>query len=205
MIGNIAALAIGYLLGAIPFAFIVTRAAKGVDIRTVDIGNSGAGAVIRYVGVKSGALVAVGDIGKGLVAVLVAQYLGASLLVSFVSGMAAVAGHIWPVYIGFRGGQGVATLIGVFLALAPKAAGLALAVMGIGLLVNSRNSASRRLFLVVAIAAPVMPALVYAIYGSLELLLYTVIGVLFIVVRNMGRLRHPLTITERELGEFDET
>ena len=204
MIGNVAALAAGYFLGAVPFAYIVTRAARGVDIRTVDIGNSGAGAVIRYVGLRAGALVAAGDIGKGLVAVLFAQYLGAGLLVAFLSGMAAVAGHIWPVYIGFRGGQGVATMIGVFLGMAPVATGLTLALIGIGLLAHSRRGASRRIFLVIALAAPVMPVLTYLVYGSFELLLYVVAGTLFLVFRNRDRLRHPRTITERELGEFEE-
>ncbi|MFW6056134.1 MAG: glycerol-3-phosphate acyltransferase [Chloroflexota bacterium] len=201
---SIAALLGGYLLGAVPFAYIVTRIVKGVDIRTVDIGNSGAGSVIRYVGVRAGVLVAIGDVGKGAAAVALAQVLGAGLSIAFLSGMAAVIGHIWPVYIGFRGGQGVATLIGVFFSLAWLATGLTLLLMGAGLLVN-RSKASRRLFLVVAIAAPVLPALVYLTRGSIELLLYTVAGILFIVARNWERLRHPRTITERLLGEFSDT
>lgn len=205
MIGNIAALVSGYLLGAIPFAYLVTHAARGVDIRTVDIGNAGAGSVIRYVGIRAGTLVAAGDIGKGVAAVVLAEALGTGLLVVFLAGMAAVCGHIWPVYIGFRGGQGVATLIGVFLGVATWAAGLTLLVMGIGLLVHIRHGASRRLFLIVAAAAPVMPVLVYLIYGSTELLLYTSMAILFIVIRNRRRLRHPRTITERLLGEFEET
>lgn len=204
MMGNIAALLGGYLLGAIPFAYIVTRVTKGVDIRTVDIGNSGAGSVIRYVGLRAGVLVAIGDIGKGAVAVGLAQVLGAGLFIAFLSGMAAVVGHIWPVYIGFRGGQGVATLIGVFFSLAWVATGLTLLVMGAGLLVN-RSKASRRLFLVAAVAAPVLPALVFLTHGSVELVLYTIAGILFIVARNWERLRHPRTITERLLGEFKDT
>ena len=204
MIGNIAALLGGYLLGAIPFAYIVTRIARGVDIRTVDIGNSGAGSVVRYVGLPAGVLVAIGDIGKGAIAVAFAQVLGAGLFIAFLSGMAAVLGHIWPVYIGFRGGQGVATLIGVFFSLAWVATGLTLLVMGAGLLVN-RRKASRRLFLVVAIAAPALPAFVYLTHGSIELLLYTIAGIMFIVARNWKRLRHPRTITERLLGELKDT
>ncbi len=204
MTGSIAALLGGYLLGAIPFAYIVTRATKGVDIRTVDIGNSGAGSVIRYVGLRAGVLVAIGDIGKGAVAVGLAQVLGAGLFIAFLSGMAAVVGHIWPIYIGFRGGQGVATLVGVFFSLAWVATGLTLLVMGAGLLVN-RSKASRRLFFVVVVAAPVLPVLVYLTRGSTELLLYTIAGILFIVSRNWERLRHPRTITERLLGEFKDT
>ena len=204
MIVHVAPLVCGYLLGAIPFAYIVTRITRGVDIRTVDIGNSGAGAVIRYVGVRAGALVAIGDIGKGAAAVYLAQSLGAGLPVAFLAGMAAVIGHIWPVYIGFRGGQGVATLIGVFLALVFWAAAFTLLMMGVGLLINRKRGASRRLFLVVASAAPVLPVLVYAIYGSPELLLYTMMGVLFIVARNRERLRHPRTVTERLLGEYTD-
>jgi len=109
----------GYLCGSIPFAYIVTRRSKGVDIRKVDIGNMGAGAVIRTVGVGPGILVGVGDIAKGFAPVMLAQYLDVGLFWVYATGFAAVIGHCYPLYIGFRGGQGVATLIGVFLGIVP--------------------------------------------------------------------------------------
>ena len=194
----------GYLLGSIPFAYLVTKALKGVDIRDVDIGNMGAGAVIRTAGVKAGALVAVGDIGKGFVPVMIAQYLDVGMFWMFSAGFAAVIGHCYPLYLGFRGGQGAATLIGVFLGTEPKAMGLTLLVVGISLLINMRNRASRRIFLSIVIAAPFLPVLVYAIYGSITMVIYSLALVGYVAVRNWQRLKHPKTITERLLGEIDK-
>lgn len=195
---------VGYLLGSIPFAYIVTRIRKGVDIRDVDIGNMGAGAVIRTVGVRAGIVVGMGDIGKGFVAVEVAQYLDVGLFWVFAAGFAAVIGHCFPLYLGFRGGQGAATLIGVFLGAEPKAMGLTLLVIGLALLVNMRNQASRRIFLSIVVGAPFLPVLVYAIYGSIPMVLYSLALVAYVAVRNVRRLKHPKTITKRLLGEMDE-
>jgi len=195
---------VGYLLGSIPFAYIVTKMAKGVDIRDVDIGNMGAGAVIRTVGVRAGMVVAVGDIGKGFVAVMVAQYLDVGLFWLFAAGFAAILGHCYPLYIGFRGGQGAATLSGVFLGTEPKAMGLTFLVIGLSLLINMRNRASRRIFLSIVIAAPFLPVLVYAIYESVPMVLYSIALIGYVAFRNWRRLKHPKTITERLLGETDE-
>jgi len=198
------AVLVGYLLGSVPFAYIVTHIRKGVDIRDVDIGNMGAGAVIRTVGVRDGIVVGFGDIAKGFVPVLVAQYLGVGLFWIFAAGFAAIIGHCYPLYLGFRGGQGAATLIGVFLGVVPKAMGLTLLVIGISLLLNMRNRASRRIFLSIAIAAPFLPVLVYAIYDSLPMVLYSLALIGYVVFRNLERLRHPRTITERLLGEHEQ-
>lgn len=198
---ELGAVATGYLLGAIPFAYIIARASSGVDIRTVDIGNMGAGSVIRAVGLKEGLLTLLGDIGKGYAAVAAAQLLGVGVYWTMAAGALAVVGHVYPVFIGFRGGQGVATAIGVFLALTPRAMLLSMAVMGVVLLLNVRRNLSRRLFLVVACGAPFLPIFVYAVDRSLELMVYAVGLLMFIAARNMQRLRHPRSITERLLGE----
>ena len=202
---EIVVLLVGYLLGSMSFAYLVTRALKQIDIRDVDIGNAGAGSVIRVVGLRAGISVLFLDIGKGILAVMVAQLCGVSLVWVFGAGLAAVLGHVYPVFLGFRGGQGAATLIGVFLGIVPKAMGLALAVMGIVLLLNLRNGASRRLFFVVACGAPFVPLFTYLVYDSVRMSLYglAVIGVL--VFRNRERLRHPRSITRRILGETDES
>ncbi len=193
-----------YLLGAIPFAYIIARLRAGIDIRTVDIGNVGAGSVIRAVGLKEGLLTLAGDVGKGCAAIAVAQWLGVGLYWVMAAGLVAVLGHVYPVYIGFRGGQGVATAMGVFAALTPLALGLTLAVMGIGLLLNLRQRLSRRLFLIVACAAPFLPVFVHVLERSIALTIYAVMLVGYIAARNVQRLRHPRSITERLLGEHDD-
>ena len=117
---GILAVVIGYLLGSIPFAYIAGRLIKGVDIRRVGGGNVGALNTMREIGVAAGWAVLVADIAKGLVAVLIAQWLGLSVIWVFAVGFAAVAGHNWPVFLKFRGGKGVATAMGVLLTLVPQ-------------------------------------------------------------------------------------
>lgn len=120
MVFNIAAaIVIGYLLGSIPFAYIIARLKKGVDIRKVGGGNVGALNTYREIGPVYGLGVLAADIIKGALAVLVAKWLDVSLPWVCVAGFAAVVGHNWPVFIKFRGGKGAATVIGVLVALTP--------------------------------------------------------------------------------------
>jgi glycerol-3-phosphate acyltransferase PlsY len=192
---------IGYLLGSIPFAYIIARVRGGFDIRTVDIGNSGAGSVIRAVGLKEGLLTLVGDVAKGSAAILLAQLLDVGLYWVLAAGALSVVGHVFPVYIGFRGGQGVATAMGVFAVLTPDALVLTLLVMGVMLLLNVRRGVSRRLFLIAACGAPFLPVFVYLTEKSLVFTTYAVVIVAFIALRNVERLRHPRSITQRLLDE----
>ncbi len=201
---ELGAVVAGYLLGSIPFAYMIARAKSGVDIRNVDIGNVGAGSVIRAVGLKEGLLTLAADVGKGWAAIVVAQMLGVGLYWVLAAGAMAIAGHVYPVYIGFRGGQGVATSMGVFLALAPLAMLLTAGIMGIVLLLNVRSGLSRRLFLVVACAAPFLPIFVYVVGRSAVLTVYATGVVAFIALRNLRQLRHPRSITARLLEETDE-
>lgn len=119
MINIAAAIIIGYLLGSIPFAYIIARLKKGVDIRDVGGGNVGALNTYRQIGPVYGIGVLAADIIKGVFAVLIARWLDISLAWVCVAGFAAVAGHNWPVFIKFRGGKGAATVIGVLVALTP--------------------------------------------------------------------------------------
>ena len=108
---------IGYLLGSLPTAYIAGRILKGEDIRRMGDENSGAANAYRELGSKTGILVGIIDAGKGALAILIAQAGGASLTVVMFTGIAAVAGHNWPVFIGFRGGRGESTAIGILLML----------------------------------------------------------------------------------------
>lgn len=113
----------GYLLGSIPFGVLVARAVRGVDVRASGSGNIGATNVARVAGVGPGLLVLVLDAGKGALAVLLARaLLPAAPFVQALCGLAAVLGHVFPFSLGFRGGKGVATALGVLAALFPAAA-----------------------------------------------------------------------------------
>ena len=114
-----AAIIIGYILGSIPFAYIVARLVKGINIRETGGGNIGALNVYRNVGPLYGLAVLAADIGKGAMAVVIAGWLDLSLPWIGVAGFAAVVGHNWPVFLKFKGGKGAATVLGVLLAFMP--------------------------------------------------------------------------------------
>jgi acyl phosphate:glycerol-3-phosphate acyltransferase len=119
VISGIIAVVLGYLIGSIPSAYIVTRIVRGKDIRTIGTGHTGTGNVgtrnvFVNVGKIPGVIVAIIDIAKGVGAVAIPQSLmGLSLFWVLGAGLAAVIGHIWPVYLKFQGGAGLATTLGV--------------------------------------------------------------------------------------------
>ena len=127
-----------YLLGSVPSAYIAGRVLRGIDIRNVGDGNVGAVNAYREIGSTAGVAVLVADVCKGVTAVMVVQAF-ASQLVVFLAGFAVVVGHNWPLYIGFRGGTGEATTIGVLCVLLPQAMLILLAVCAIPFLVT-RNT-----------------------------------------------------------------
>lgn len=123
--------AFAYLVGSVPFAFLFARRKGHLDIRLVGSGNVGATNVFRVAGSSAGLLTVLFDVAKGAAVVLAAQRLGAGQSICASAGVAAVAGHIYPVWLGFRGGKGVATTCGAFAVLAPMALLLAVAVFAV--------------------------------------------------------------------------
>jgi len=113
---------LGYLSGSIPFGLILVRATRGVDVRERGSGNIGATNVARVAGKGLGVVVLVLDALKGALPLLLARAVGASEVVQAAVGLAAFAGHVAPPWLGFRGGKGVATALGVVAVLAPRAA-----------------------------------------------------------------------------------
>src|SRR3989338_5557219 len=110
-----------YLLGSIPTGFVV-GSLSGIDIRRAGSGNVGATNVARVVGKAQGLLTLLGDVAKGFIPVYLAYRLGLTQAMTAAAALAAVLGHLYPVFLKFRGGKGVATALGVFLGLAPMAA-----------------------------------------------------------------------------------
>ena len=112
---------IAYLVGSIPFGYLIVRRKIGADIRETGSGGTGATNVSRRAGKAAGVLTLVLDALKGCAAVLIAQRVSADNWVIAAAAIAVIAGHIFPVWLRFRGGKGVATTVGVFLVLAPVA------------------------------------------------------------------------------------
>lgn len=128
MIRDALVVAAGYLVGSIPFGFVIPRLVRGEDIRTVGSGNVGASNVFRVYGKELGVPVAVLDVLKGFVPAFVGLQVG-GVWVGILAGVAAMVGHARPLWLGFsKGGKMVATAGGVTLALAPLAAAVCLAV-----------------------------------------------------------------------------
>ena len=123
---------LAYLLGSIPFGYLIVRVRGGGDVRESGSGGTGATNVTRRAGRSAGVLTLLLDASKGALAVVIARWLvGAEAGVNWwvlAAALAAVVGHIFPVWLGFKGGKGVATGLGVFLALAPLAVLCALPV-----------------------------------------------------------------------------
>ncbi len=154
-LSGIIAVIIGYLIGSIPSAYIVTKIATGKDVRTIGtghtgVGNAGTRNVFVNVGKIPGIIVGILDIAKGAGAVAVAQSLmGLSLFWVLGAGTAAVAGHIWPVYIRFRGGAGLATTLGVLTFLMVKEMAIALSFTIILIIITKNVILSANLSVVV--------------------------------------------------------
>ena len=129
----------GYLLGSIPTGYLLGMLA-GVDVTKAGSGNVGATNVARVLGRWQGGLTLIADAAKGLIPVVVAMQSGASLGTTVLAGTASFVGHLYPIFLKFRGGKGVATALGVFIALAPLAALILLAVFALTALISRRVS-----------------------------------------------------------------
>jgi glycerol-3-phosphate acyltransferase PlsY len=114
----------GYLAGSVPFAFLLARRA-GIDVRVAGSGNVGAANVLRTTGAWRGFLVMALDVAKGAAAVILVHPAGGGPPVAALAGAAAIVGHIYPVWLRFHGGKGVAVAAGVFGVLSPIATGIA--------------------------------------------------------------------------------
>jgi glycerol-3-phosphate acyltransferase PlsY len=198
VINAILAIAIAYLLGSIPFAYIAGRLFRGIDIRQVGGGNMGAVNVLREIGLVPGLLVLIADIAKGSLAVLVALWLDLSLILIFAAGFAVVVGHNWPVFLKFKGGKGAATTIGVLFALVPLEFAISLALI-LTIIVITSNV---RLGVVVGLL--VLPFIIWQINGSGMLVAYSAAMFLFLSVRSLPGTREAMAgVRDRKNLIFD--
>ncbi|MBS0638388.1 MAG: glycerol-3-phosphate 1-O-acyltransferase PlsY [Proteobacteria bacterium] len=185
--------ALGYLLGSIPFGLLLTKAAGLGDIRNVGSGNIGATNVLRTGKKGLAAATLLLDALKGLVAVLVARAMGGQPA-ALVAGLFAVIGHLFPVWLGFKGGKGVATGLGVLIAASwPVGIGACVA----WLLVAKIGRFSSLAALTAFASTPILAALL----GDLALVELTLVVALLVFIRHHANIRRLLAGTEPRIGQ----
>jgi glycerol-3-phosphate acyltransferase PlsY len=185
------AVLLGYLAGSVPFAFLLARRA-GIDVRVTGSGNVGAANVLRTTGVARGLIVMALDVAKGALVVTVAQATtgGAPL-----AGTAAVVGHIYPVWLRFHGGKGVAVAAGAFAVLAPSATALAAGLF------LATVWATRYVSLGSMAATIVLPPAAWLVGAPAAVVAASAGAAVLILFRHRANLRRLQAGTERRLRE----
>lgn len=189
-------IAVGYLLGSIPFGYLLVRATGGGDIRFIGSGNIGATNVARASGWSVGVATLLLDAAKGFLAVwLAAHFSGGNIRIMMFAGLAAMLGHIFPVWLKFEGGKGVATALGVFAAICWPA--LAAAVLLFLLVVLFWRYVS----LASISAAAALPVLVYLLYAPRHapptaVSVCTLLAAVLVIVKHRDNIERLLAGTE---------
>jgi glycerol-3-phosphate acyltransferase PlsY len=194
LLSSLLLLAIGYLLGSMPNGYLAGRWLKGIDLRQCGSGSTGATNVLRNVGKAPALAVFLLDVGKGALAVLLAKSFGLNDWVQVLAGLAALAGHIWPVWLGWKGGKAVATGLGMFLGLAWPVGlacfGLFMAVISISRIVSLSS-------VVAAIGLPVLMVLAGASGASISV---SVVASVMVLWRHRSNIERLIAGTEPNIS-----
>lgn len=187
-------IAAAYLIGSIPFALLLAMGWGTPDLRRIGSGNIGAANVLRATGVTAGVLAAALDIGKGAASVILAERMSADASAVAADGLAAIIGHIYPVWLRFRGGKGVATACGVFAVLMPFAVPPALVVF------VSTVWATQYISLGSVLASLALPPIAYAMGTPLPAVVAACAAAAIIIFRHRSNLARVRAGTEHRLG-----
>lgn len=184
------AIVIGYAVGSLPIGFLLAQATGGIDLRRVGSGNVGATNVYRTGGLRMAIAVMLADVAKGASAVLLVGSGSAGVA----AGVAAVIGHIYPVWLGFKGGKGVATASGVFGVLAPWPTAIAAAAFGVTV------ARTRFVSLGSIVATVLLPVLEWSMPGLRAVDIGATVVAALILFRHRGNVARLWSRTERALG-----
>jgi glycerol-3-phosphate acyltransferase PlsY len=195
LLSSLLLLALDYLLGSMPNGYLAGRWLKGIDLRQCGSGSTGATNVLRNVGKGPALVVFLLDVGKGALAVLLAKSFGLNDWVHVLAGLAALAGHIWPVWLGWKGGKAVATGLGMFLGLAWP---VGLACFGLFMAVIS---ISRIVSLSSVVAAIGLPVLMLISGGSSAYLVVSLVASVLVLWRHRSNIERLIAGTEPRIGQ----
>ena len=204
---------VGYVIGSIPFGLIAGKLVAKIDIRDYGSGKMGMTNVLRTSGLTAAAIVLLLDMGKGVVAVLIARLLFDLPGVEAAAALAVLFGHNWPVFIGFRGGRGTASGWGGLLILSPFA-GIVATIVGLSLVGVTRYvslgsvtaaALGSIVLIILALAGPRLGDIPLISDVPSDYMYYGIIGGTLIVVRHKDNIERLLKGTERKLGQRAET
>jgi glycerol-3-phosphate acyltransferase PlsY len=190
---------VGYLLGSIPFGLIVSRYFTGADVRSFGSGKTGFTNSLRVLGLKRAIPVFAGDFLKGVAAALLPLLWTDDPWAQAIGGLAAVLGHVWPVFAGFRGGRGVLTGAGVLIALSPFAVLIVLPIAALILYATRYMS-------LMSISTAALAAISFVIFAALDwhpwpFAIVAVIGSALIIALHHDNIARLRAGTERRVGE----
>ncbi|WP_282935645.1 glycerol-3-phosphate 1-O-acyltransferase PlsY [Paenibacillus sp. RC67] len=192
---SVISIIIAYLLGSISFSYLAGKMLKGIDIRNHGSGNAGATNTLRVLGVGPAVTVLILDALKGVAAVLVGRWLGqGDVLVEVLCGLAAISGHNWPIYFGFRGGKGIATTIGVMITLAP------MAVVYAGIVCILAIALTRYVSLGSLLFTALLPLFIWFMRGPIEIFWLSLFVFVFAWVRHRSNIVKLIKGQENKLG-----
>lgn len=180
---TIVALVIAYFLGSIPAAYVAGRLKKGIDIRTVGTKNMGAMNSFYQLGFATGLMVLFTDIGKGVLALAIARWMGLPEISVYLAGLFAIIGHNYTIWLKFRGGKGGATLIGIFIFLMPWGIPIGLGIFGLLMLVTKFPTLSY------GIGLASFPFIAWLINGDGGLVIYTILMLLMPLIHYIPRIK----------------
>jgi len=185
-----------YLLGSIPFGYIVGKLFKKVDIREFGSGNIGAANALRILGPPLASFVVIGDIGKGIFSIYLVQYFNIdNLLILTIAGLAVICGHDWSIFLGFKGGKGIATTFGVVFALNPTISILALIIWGV-VVITTRYVSLASIFAVISIF--IFTILFKQPY---EYIIFSAIILILGIFKHKENIKRLKSKKERKIGE----
>ena len=195
----LAFIVVGYLLGSAPFGVIIGKIFKGVDVRNYGSGSSGMTNVIRTVGVRAGVLVMLLDMAKSVVAILLARAFTDSQGAEVAAAVAAIVGHTWPVFAGFKGGKGITPGLSALFVLSPVS-GLVTLLVGAPIIAVTRYMS---LGSIVGTVSGTIALIVLAITGhaSPTYVWLVVIGGTILIVRHRDNIVSLVKGRERKLGQ----
>lgn len=206
MVPHAIALGLAYVLGALPFGYVIVRVASGKDVRGGGSGSTGATNVTRTAGLKAGALTYLLDVTKGIAAVACMLWVTGEPLWLGLAAAAAILGHIFPVFLGFKGGKGVATGVGAYLVMAPLAV---LSTLAVWALIFWRSRMVSLASIVATALVPVWVLLWYGLVwprpGAWQTALATCIGCVVVIAKHRQNIRRLLEGTENRFSSTSKS